>query len=380
MIQALIVCAFLAVATALPLGQYPFGTDDVIDQPLFTSQRYGGSYGPYSRYGGSVVDMMADVVDEPWPINGQGPWGDNNQWTMHPEFTTPEFQWPHVNPMTRRNPWSYSPVSPMEDILPSLNDPTTYPFRTDRLSQDFTPFSGFNQDFTPFSRVNMFRSAVMPRFGTGRLYAKKLLAHMGLLNRKLHQECPESDGGLSYLSCQLDAKSLGSQCFKMIEDHPQFHQCKRHPIVKKSIRDAFIIEAEWQKRLVQCMSTPSISDEIVANSEFGSLPISSGITEDIKTIDEIEPATGTGYDVDVVTTERQCVWKVRSKLSRCDTVALRCPKFRRCYFHPTIKTLQVQRRIVHQKLATVVDQCLQGSLNQQFWGASPSTPFSTFPF
>jgi len=201
---------------------------------------------------------------------------------------------------------------------------------------------------------------------------------MGLLNRKLHQECPEVDGGISYLSCLLDAKSMGSQCFKMIEDHPQFHQCKRHPIIKRAVRDSFIIETEYVKRLVQCMTTPSPIDDIVANNEFDSLPISGGINENIKSIEDLEPMAG--YDVDVVTTERQCVWKIRSKLNKCDLVALRCPKFKKCYFHPVVKTLLLQRKIVHQKLAHVVDRCLQGSLTP-FTGFQQMSPYSpTIPF
>jgi hypothetical protein len=320
---------------------------------MFTSQKYGGSYGPYARYGSSIVDMMADSMeDEPW---GQ------NVWNPEP-FTS---EWSRIKSQMRK-PWS---VSPMETMLPSsLNyDPT---FTMDPMNQGYT---------TPFSKVNFFKSMMTPKFGNGRLFAKKFLAHTGLLTRKLHSECPEIDGGISYLSCQLDAKSLGSKCFKMIEDHPQFHQCKRHPIVKKSIRDSLLLETEWQKQLIQCMSIPSISDEIVENSEFDSLPISTGINEDIKTVEDMEPMTGTGYDVDVVTTERQCVWKVRSKLNKCDLVALRCPKFRRCFSHPMMRTLQVQRKIVHEKLAVVVDRCLQGSLSP-FWGVPQSTPFSTIPF
>jgi len=223
-----------------------------------------------------------------------------------------------------------------------------------------------DMDFTPYSRSAAWD--LLTRSGVNKLdiYAKIMLGSKTGLGRKLREVCPEVDGGISIVSCLIDAHSKGFECLKNVETHPRYHTCTRKPIIKRALRDFYVNDFNFHKELVKCLSTTTETDRInEANGIVDYASVKAARSSEIDDIqdEKMKPLT---YDVDRKADTRQCFYKLRSKVARCHEVASRCPKFRRCYEHPTIKTLKVVKDRLQTRYVHLMDKCLDGDSLREF--------------
>jgi len=228
------------------------------------------------------------------------------------------------------------------------------------LSNGVLDVNSFSTGVTPYSQAALFN--LLTRGGIGKLdlYSKLILGRGTGLSHKMREVCPEVDGGLSYVSCLTDAHSKTFRCLKSVQEHPRFLQCSHKPIIKKVMRDWYVHDYNWHKELVNCLSTTTFADKL--KEKMGNVVPPVPLDNEMEDItDELVPTTGQlPYNVEFGVNTRQCFYKLRSTVNRCNELASQCPKFRKCYVHPTIKTLEARKHVKQAKFVKLLDSCLNG--------------------
>jgi len=337
------------------------------------------SYGPYVRYGNTYgISPFGGLMDQQYRFPGQfntmgGPI-DPRIMFPYGSIVPPQYN-PYIqDTMQGRMCGIYgcTPDQQQQQIFPDqmmggINQYTDTDMISPFSSQlttggvlDVNSLTGV----TPFSQAALFN--LLTRGGIGKLdlYSKLILGHGTGLSRKMREVCPEVDGGLSYVSCLTDAHSKTFRCLKSVQEHPRFLQCSHKPIIKKVMRDWYVHDYNWHKELVSCLATTTYADKL--KEKLGNVVPPVPLDNDMDDItDELIPTTGIQqqlpYNVEFGVNTRQCFYKLRSTVTRCNELASQCPKFRKCYVHPTIKTLEARKHVKQAKFVKLLDSCLNGA-------------------
>jgi hypothetical protein len=357
------------------IGYGPYGTGN-------------NNYNPYNTFGDiDQVNQYGNQIDQISPFGNQygnqidqiSPFG--NQYGNQIDQISP-FGNQYGNQIDQINQYGQQ----IDQVNP-LNQYGPYGAGIDQLNQ-YGDINGLNQyaqqqqGYTPYSKAALFHQLTKEGGLKFDLYAKVLLGGKNGLNRKLKEVCPEVDGGLSYASCLTDAHSKTFQCMKKVEDHPRHKVCVHQPIIKKALRDWFNHDITYHKELTNCLSTNNIADQLLQGRIAGNgISKVDSIEKDLKDeiIDSGDAVDGpVGYDVELGANTKQCFYKLRKTIAKCNQLAVQCPKFRKCYLHPTIKLLGAQKQIYQAKYVQLMDKCLTGESQQQGTGIFGIDQDSTF--
>jgi len=322
------------------------------------------SYGPYIRYGNSIVPMpykhfpFAKDISHYYspPVGPFTPYSSSLVNPLNDPFSSP------VNiPYSPNGPNVFNPI--VDPRLTTYDQIVSGPYDTDLNS--ISPYGTIDNNVTPYSQAALFN--LITRGGVGKLdlYSKLILGRSTGLNRRMREVCPEVDGGLSYVSCLTDAHSKTFRCLKGIENHPRFATCTHKPIVKKAMRDWYVHDYNWHKEVVKCLATTTYQDKITEKlMGVPQLPSETEIDLDSSSSSEDQPFGGskTTYNVEFGAGTKHCFYKLRRETSKCHESANLCPKFKKCYMHPIIKTLEYRKHSKQAKFVKLLDSCLGGAI------------------